>query len=368
MSSWGQPVLYSLYVYKPSNMAPAIFAVLYGISTVAHIWQCHRYKAFRLVGLQCVCGVLFTVGYALREYGAFNYLYRKGTDDRSPLLVYIFSQVFIYVCPPLLELANYHVLGRIFHFVPSAAPIPAPFILRIFGGLMAVVEALNALGAALSSNPTSTSASQALGAHLAVAAVCMQLGIIAIFFVLAGMFQHRLSSVRAAAARSRTGGIQEDNGGLREAQVILVVMYASMLLILARTVYRLVEHLPGSDHTRRDITNLAALQALSPLLRYEIFFLVFDGALMLANSILWNVWHPGRLLPRDPRVYLAQDGSRVLREVVVADGRAWWEKVLHVVTFGMFFGAAASSKRKRSGESCADEMEMAMVARQSESL
>lgn len=221
---------------------------------------------------------------------------------------------------------------------------------------MAVVEILNALGVALSSNPTSTSANQSLGAHLAVAAVCMQLGIIAVFFVLAGMFQHRLSSVRAAA-RSRTGG------SLRGAGVVLVVMHVSMLLILARTVYRLVDHLPGSDHTRRDITDLAALQALSPLLRYEIFFLVFDGALMLANSVLWNVWHPGRLLLRDPRVYLAQDGTQVVREVE-ADGRAWWEKVLHVVTFGMFFGmAAASSKRNGGVESCAEEMEM--IARQS---
>lgn len=53
-----------------------------------------RYKAWRLVGLHPVCAILYTLGYALREYGAFEYLY---TDTN--LIIYILSQVAIYVCP-----------------------------------------------------------------------------------------------------------------------------------------------------------------------------------------------------------------------------------------------------------------------------
>lgn len=44
-----------------------------------------------------MCAVMFTVGYALREYGAYNYLYK--VDDTMPLIIYILSQVFIYVGP-----------------------------------------------------------------------------------------------------------------------------------------------------------------------------------------------------------------------------------------------------------------------------
>lgn len=54
-----------------------------------------RYKAFKLVGLQPVCAVTFTLGYALREYGAFNYLYTSTLN----LIIFILSQVFIYACP-----------------------------------------------------------------------------------------------------------------------------------------------------------------------------------------------------------------------------------------------------------------------------
>jgi hypothetical protein len=53
-----------------------------------------HYKLFKLIGLHPFCAVLFTVGYALRVYGAFNYLYSSQT-----LIIYILSQVFIYICP-----------------------------------------------------------------------------------------------------------------------------------------------------------------------------------------------------------------------------------------------------------------------------
>jgi hypothetical protein len=59
-----------------------------------------RYQCFRLIGLQPLCAVIFTAGYALREYGSFNYLYTPGSRGSSVnLIVFILSQVFIYICP-----------------------------------------------------------------------------------------------------------------------------------------------------------------------------------------------------------------------------------------------------------------------------
>jgi hypothetical protein len=58
-----------------------------------------HYKCFKLIGLHSFCAVLFTAGYALREYGAFNYLFISREASMSTLLVYILSQVLIYVCP-----------------------------------------------------------------------------------------------------------------------------------------------------------------------------------------------------------------------------------------------------------------------------
>ena len=44
-----------------------------------------------------LCAVLFTAGYALREYGSYHYIYIG--DSSATLLAFVLSQVFIYVCP-----------------------------------------------------------------------------------------------------------------------------------------------------------------------------------------------------------------------------------------------------------------------------
>lgn len=54
-----------------------------------------RYKSWKLIGLHPLCAVLFTAGYALREYGAYNYIYVNNTV----LIIFVLSQVFVYVCP-----------------------------------------------------------------------------------------------------------------------------------------------------------------------------------------------------------------------------------------------------------------------------
>ncbi|KAL7627705.1 hypothetical protein AAE478_001899 [Parahypoxylon ruwenzoriense] len=312
----GDPVLYSLYVYAPSKGAPIFFTIAYAISALFHIWQCYRYKAFKLIGLHAVCAVFFTAGYALRDYGAFNYMYSVTT--KVPLLVFIFSQVFIFICPPLLELANYHVLGRIFYYVPYCSPLPPGRVLSIFGGLMGLIEALNGLGVALSANPSSSREQQTLGSSLTIAALAIQLVVIIVFICLAVLFRRRCGKANIHSKAVR---------------IILLTLYVSMTLILIRCIYRLVEH---TGNTNVELDDLESLRSLSPILRYEAFFYIFEATLMLINSVLWNVWNPGRFLPKDYHIYLARDGTEVEGEKD-SDDRPLLAETVHVLTFGILF-------------------------------
>ncbi|KAL8359026.1 hypothetical protein RB598_007738 [Gaeumannomyces tritici] len=322
----GEPVLYSVYIYAPNHGAPIFFAIAFALSAIFHIWQCYRYKAWKLIGLHPLCAVFFTAGYALRAYGSHHYLYLP--TDGSPLLAFILSQVFIFICPPLLELANYHVLGRIFYYVPYLAPISPGRVLAIFGGLMAVVELLNALGVVLGANPTATSGQQPIGQGLILAAVSIQIGLVVVFVSATVIFHRRC--IRSDSLPSRSRAIK----------VLLPTLYVSMALIFIRCIYRLVEH---TAPTKVKIGNLEALRDLSPILRYEVYFYVFEATLMLLNSVIWNVWHPGRFLPHSHRVHLARDGAEVERERVI-DGRPTWAKVAHVLAFGLLFG-----RKKQAG-------------------
>lgn len=110
----------SLYIYAPNRIAPVIFAAIFAISFVGHVYQCQlvrsfdsnlnifpiltnfsQYDAWGLAGIQALCALLYVAGYALREYGAFdNYIYDKNaSDSHTVLLAFIMSQVFIYVPP-----------------------------------------------------------------------------------------------------------------------------------------------------------------------------------------------------------------------------------------------------------------------------
>ncbi|KAI1781320.1 hypothetical protein F4818DRAFT_451459 [Hypoxylon cercidicola] len=309
----GQPVPGSLFVYAPNNGAPVFFAFAFAASAVGHIWQCYHYKCFKMVGLHPLCAVLFALGYALREYGAFNYMY----SSTQNLIIYVLSQVFIYVCPPLLELANYHVLGRIFYYVPHYTPLPPGRILSTFGGLMAAVETLNALGVALSSNPSSSN--QELGSRLTIAALSIQFVVILSCGALAGIFHWRCSRAKIRSKAVSTP---------------LITLYVSLVLILIRCIYRFVEHL---GNTTVHLNDFESLKTLSPILRYEWYFYIFEATLMFTNSVIWNIWNPGRYLPKNYHVHLARDGVTEVEGEAKPDSRPLWAKVASVLTFGLLF-------------------------------
>lgn len=191
--------------------------------------------------------------------------------------------------------------------------------MSLFGGLIALVEAMNGLGVAFTSNPSATKSKQEMGSNLTVASIALQFCVIATCVVLASIFHWRC--VRA--------GIKK-----RFVLTLLVTLYVSVVLILIRCIYRLVEHL-GSVSLQID--NEEALKQLTPLLRYEWYFYIFEATVMFFNSALWNLWNPGRFIPCDHDIYLAHDGKTELKRFEDEDTRPLLAKAGSILTFGMLF-------------------------------
>ncbi|KJR80047.1 RTA1 domain protein [Sporothrix schenckii 1099-18] len=271
----------SIFIYAPNKGAPVFFAVGFLASLVFHIWQCIHYKSWRLTGLYVFSNTLFTAGYIVREVGAFNY----GNVD-----VYIASTVLIYAAPPLFELANYVVLGRILYYVPHLSPIHPGRVLSTFAAISSVVEALNANGAAYSANSTLPKSKQDMGHALLKASLILQLVVVGLFLLLAIVY-HR---------RTLKNNIHNKN--LTNA---LTTLYISTSLLLIRTIYRVVEYF--SIDTLH-FTDGVDPSTFSPILRYEWFFYVFEASLMFTNTWLINFRHPRRYLPKSTKTYLSRDG------------------------------------------------------------
>jgi hypothetical protein len=191
-------------------------------------------------------------------------------------------------------------LGRVLYYVPYFTPLHPGRVLTTFGFLSSLVEAFNAIGVTYIANKALPQRYIDVGHIMMKMSLILQVVVIACFVVLAGIFHYRCR--RAGITTKKVWGP-------------LVTLYVSMGLIFVRTIYRMVEHFdiagvkPGSDPMQ-----------LTPLIRYEWFFWVFEGSLMLVNQVMWNVRHPRRYLPQDYRLYLAQDGVTELQ------GPRWKDK------------------------------------------
>ncbi|KAH6721433.1 RTA1 like protein-domain-containing protein [Leptodontidium sp. 2 PMI_412] len=290
----------SLWFYAPNKVAPVIWAFLFLVSGIWHAWQCIHYKSWKVSGILPWSALLFVIGYILREIGAFDY---------DNLNIFIASLVFIYAAPPIYELSNYFILSRILYYIPYHSPIHPGRVLTTFGALSAVVEALNGNGAAYVANTSLPESKQNMGKNLLKSALVLQLAILGAFVVLAVFFHHRCKRANLLPANLHAA---------------LVTLYISSALIGVRTIYRTVEYFTVSQ---LNFTNIHRDSDLSPLLRYEWFFWVFEGVLMIINTFLLNFRHPMRFIPRDNTIYLAEDG------VTEIQGPGYLDKRPFLVTF-----------------------------------
>src|SRR5699024_3001182 len=68
--------------------------------------------------------------------------------------------------------------------------------------------------------------------------------------------------------------------------------------------------------------------SMSPIIRHEWFFYVFEAAVMACNCALFNARHPRRYLPRNNTIYLAQDGVTEVEGPGFKDPRPFWQTLV----------------------------------------
>jgi hypothetical protein len=265
--------------------------------------------------------------------------------------------VLIYAAPPLVELCNYHVLGRILAYAPQFTPIHPGRVLTTFGFLSSVIEALNGTGVAYSANMSLPEDKRATGRDLVKASLVMQLFVLAALVVLAGVFQRRVW---------KAGGTWRGNKRLNTP---LWVLYISTALILARTIFRVEEYWAlsgaGSEKIFMVIFNPTkwgtveadeAARRLPRELRAEWYFMVFEASVMLVNQVMWAAWHPRRYLPKSSKVCLADDGETEVEGKGYEDDRKFWVTVVDPFDiWGMVKRVRGQGREEKEGKEKREE-------------
>jgi len=132
-----------------------------------------------------------------------------------------------------------------------------------------------------------------VGSNMVTASLCLQTALFGAFGLLAAQFHRRAH--KAAVLK-------------RDLKIVLCVMYVSATIVTVRCVYRLVEYIEGWE---------------SPVYQNEVYFWIFEATIMLVNTALLNLWHPGKRLPKSDSVFLDRDGVTERRGPGWTDDRPW---------------------------------------------
>jgi hypothetical protein len=109
-----------------------------------------------------------------------------------------------------------------------------------------------------------------LGENIVIGGLIVQVIVFGIFIVTAGIFHKRMRARPSNAALGKP----------LNWELYLTVLYVASLLIMVRSVFRLIEYAQGND---------------GYLMSHEIYLYLFDSLLMLAAMVLMAWYHPSEI-------------------------------------------------------------------------
>ncbi|KAJ8115543.1 hypothetical protein OPT61_g2838 [Boeremia exigua] len=274
----------SVWYYAPDKAAPIVFIILFSLSGALHAYQTIKHKSWRTTLLLPWAALLMICGFSMRLAGAYH---------TSDLGILIASTVLILSGPPVYALINYFVLARMLYYMPYLAPMHPGRVATTFIGLDAVCEILIGNGAWRMANSSMTDSQRQAGANMVMASLSLQTALFAGFGIMAVLFHRRAA---------RAGVLKH------EQRVVLYVLYTSATIVTIRCIYRLVEYTLGWDST---------------IYKNEVYFWIFEAAIMFLNTALLNTFHPGKRLPSSNGTFLAQDGITERQGPGWDDDRPW---------------------------------------------
>jgi hypothetical protein len=259
--------------------------------------------------------IILTVGFAFRAYGAYHY----GNID-----VLIVNTVLIMSGPPIYALINYMVLSRILYYVPYLSPLHPGRVLTTFLAMDAVCETLIVNGAQRIVNSRLNQKERNIGETLVKVALIMQASMFVFFLILGGQFQRKATKAGVMTHKLKS---------------VLIVMYISSIVVLARCIYRIVEFFQGYN---------------GEVFRHEVYFWIFEASIMFFNTVMLNVFHPGKRLPRSNKVFLSKEGAE-------RRGPGWKDKRPFLATlldpFDIFGLVTGKDKKTKFWELSREELE-----------
>ncbi|OJJ66143.1 hypothetical protein ASPBRDRAFT_201243 [Aspergillus brasiliensis CBS 101740] len=249
--------VWAYYRYYPSEAAAILFTVLFLLTTAAHLYQLFRRRTWIFIP--------FVIGGFFEWVGYIGRILSSRESPNWSMGPYIQQTLLLLLAPALFAASAYMILGRV---------VIKKWLTKFFvcGDILSFT--VQAAGGGVMASGSLAAVHN--GEKIVIAGLVIQILFFGLFIVTCGTFHRRVN-------RYPTEESKQLDSTWRK---ILHVLYAVNLLIMIRSVFRLIEYAMGNN---------------GYLLRHEAFLYVFDGVPMLAVMILFNVVHPSSLIPRRSR-------------------------------------------------------------------
>lgn len=282
----------SVYGYKPSLAANALFCALFGILCIANVGLGIRYKTWSWMAAVSLGCLTETIGYVGRLLMRDNPFSDNGfiTQICCLIIAPAFNSAAIYLTLKHIALC----FGEEWSFIK---PRFYTYIF-IFFDLLSLI--LQGAGGGIAST-ADTDSQQQVGDNMMMAGISWQVAALTIFAATAGVYvwrrwkalaQYPLSSEAAAAV------------GSIKFRLFVVGVATAWFTIYIRCVYRIIEMAGGWGNS---------------IMKDEPSFIALEGAMILIAAICQTVFHPGFGFPRLGGWVPASTTSKTSRDVSMED-------------------------------------------------
>ncbi|KAJ5128332.1 Protein RTM1 [Penicillium atrosanguineum] len=292
---------YALYRYTPSISAAAVFAGIFLILSIFYLIRLVRNRTYFFIPF--IVGLLFEcAGYIARIFSHFN------TTALGP---YIVQTMLILVAPPLFAASVYMTLGRVVIKLNAEdkSIVPVRFLTKLFVVGDVISFLLQCGGGGYMA--AGTLSAMDTGANIVVGGLVVQLLFFGFFVIVSAVFHWRV--VKKQPRYSHISSEQSHRPTTRMAwEAIMWALYAACLLILVRSVFRVVEFVEGNNGF---------------IMRREYLLYIFDACLMALTGGLLIFIYPGSFLSksgnkRDSELQLVATEEGLARAESISKGRA----------------------------------------------
>lgn len=194
-------------------------------------------------------------------------------------ILYAIQTLLLLLAPTLYAASIYRVLGRVIKFLRgehlSYVPVKYMTITFVMGDVLSFV--LQAAGGGVMSGSGSADL-LVIGQWIIVAGLCVQLIFFGAFIITSICFHFRIARSPTQEAKE---AINTSSLFTRDWQGLLFALYTASVLILIRSVYRIIEFAQGNS---------------GYVISHEVFLYVFDAAMMLLVMVVMNLYHPSVVL------------------------------------------------------------------------